>query len=199
MDELQKIPYTSHHGYQKIITTTKKLFNWLRMKKDIVDYLDICLECQKVKAKHRHLARLLQPLPIPEWKWETISMDFITVFPKSTKKNDTIMVVVDKLRKVSHFIPVKSTCKEIGISNIFMKEIFRVHGMPKEIISDIDTKFSLNFWKSMFACFDFFCKSPSEGWTYKKGESSIRGHVKDACYASTREVGILPTTGIIFL
>jgi hypothetical protein len=59
---------------------------------------------------------LLQPLPIPEWKWETISMDFITGLPKSTKQNDTIMVVVDKLSKDAHFIPIKSTCKEIDIS-----------------------------------------------------------------------------------
>jgi hypothetical protein len=81
----------------------------------------------------------LYPLPIPEWKWETISMDFITELPRSTKHNDTIMIVVEKLSKVAHFIPVKSTCKAIDIASIFMKEIFRLHGMPKEIISDKDT------------------------------------------------------------
>jgi hypothetical protein len=79
---------------------------------------------------------MLHPLPIPEWKWETISMDFITGLPKSSKQNDSIMVVVEKLSKTSHFIPFKSTCKAIDIVNIFMKEIFRFHGMPKEIISN---------------------------------------------------------------
>jgi hypothetical protein len=88
---------------------------------------------------------LLQPLPIPEWKWETISMYFITRLPKSTKQNDAIMVVVEKLSKVAHFIPVKSTCKAIDIANIFMKEILRLHGMPEEIISYKDTKFTSNF------------------------------------------------------
>jgi hypothetical protein len=97
---------------------------------------------------------MLQPLPILEWKWEIISMNFITRLPKSTKQNDAIMVVVDKLRKDAHFIPVNSNCKEIDISSIFMKEIFRLHGMPKEIISDIDTKFSSNFWKSLFVGFE---------------------------------------------
>jgi hypothetical protein len=154
LDELHKIPYTGHPGYQKMITTTKKLFYWSRMKKDIDDYLAKCLECQQVKVEHRHPTGLLQPLPIPEWKWETISMDFITGLPKSTKQNDTIMVVVDKLSKVAHFIPVKSTCKAIDIANIFMKEIFRLHGMPKEIISDRDTKFTSNFWKSLFVGFE---------------------------------------------
>jgi hypothetical protein len=63
-------------------------------------------------------------------------MDFITRLPTSARKNDAIMVVVDKLSKSSHFIPVKLTCKAIDIANIFMREIFRLHGMPKEIVSD---------------------------------------------------------------
>jgi hypothetical protein len=116
MDEIHKIPYTSHPGYQKIITATKKLFYWLGMKKDIVGYLDKCLECQQIKVEHKHILRLLHPLPIPEWKWETISMYFITGLPKSTKQNDVIMELVDKMSKYSHFIPVKSTCKEIDIT-----------------------------------------------------------------------------------
>ena len=78
-------------------------------------------------------------------------MDFITGLPTLTKQNDTIMVVVDKLSKSAHFIPVKSTCKEIDITSIFMKEIFRLHGMPKEIVSNKDTKFTSNFWKSLMA------------------------------------------------
>jgi hypothetical protein len=81
-------------------------------------------------------------------------MDFIIGLPRSTKQNDSIMVVVDKLSKVAHFIPTKSTCKEIYISSIFMKDIFRLHGMPKENISDRDTKFTSNFWKSLFVDFE---------------------------------------------
>jgi hypothetical protein len=109
MDEPHKIPYTGHSGYQKMITTTRKQFYWPGLKKDIANYLAKCLECQQVKAEHRHPTGLLQPLPILEWKWETISMDFITRLPTSTKHNDAIMVVVDKLSKSTHFIPVKST------------------------------------------------------------------------------------------
>ena len=78
-------------------------------------------------------------------------MDFITRLPTSTKQNDTIMVVVDKLSKSTHFIPVKSTCKATYIAQVFMKEIFRRHGMMKEIVSDRDTKFTSNFWKSLMA------------------------------------------------
>jgi hypothetical protein len=76
-------------------------------------------------------------------------MDFITGLPTSTKQIDAIMV--DKLSKSTHFIPVKLTCKAIDITNVFMKEIFRLHGMPKEIVSDRDTNITSNFWKSLMA------------------------------------------------
>jgi hypothetical protein len=105
----------------------------------------------RVKFEHRHHVGLLQPLHIPEWKWETISMDFITGLPKTVKQHDVIMVVVDKLRKEAHFIPIKSTFKAIDVSNVFMKDIFRLHGLPKTIISDRDAKFTSNFWK-MLVC-----------------------------------------------
>ena len=81
-------------------------------------------------------------------------MDFITGLPKLSKQNDAIMVVVDKLSKFAHFIPVKSPCKAIDIANIFMKEIFRLHGMPKKIVSNRDTKFTSKFWKSLMAGFE---------------------------------------------
>ena len=80
----------------------------------------------EVKLEHQHLVGLLQPLPILEWNWETSSMDFITVLPNNFKQHDSIMNVVDKLRKDAHFILVKSTYKVVNIAYIFMKEIFRL-------------------------------------------------------------------------
>ena len=78
------------------------------MKKEAPEYVDWCLTCQRFKVVQRHLARLLQPTLVLEWKWETITMDFISGLPKTIKQHDSIMVVVDKLRKYAHFIPVKS-------------------------------------------------------------------------------------------
>jgi hypothetical protein len=85
MDEIHKLPYIGHPGYHKIIMATRKLFYWPGLKKDIVDYFAKFLDSKQVKAEHRHPKGLLQPLPIPEWKWETISMDFIIILPTSTK------------------------------------------------------------------------------------------------------------------
>ena len=115
------------------------------MKREVAEYVAQCFTCQKVKAIHQHPAGLLQPIPIPEWKWETITMDFITGLPRTKKQNDSIMVVVDKLSKTSHFIPVKSTYKAVNIVDIFMKEIFRLHGIPKIVITDRDAKFTSRF------------------------------------------------------
>jgi len=120
------------------------------MKKDVAEYVACCMEYQQVKVEHQHPAGLLQPPPIPEWKWETISKNFITRLPKSKRNNNSIMVVVDKLSKTMHFIPVQSTFRAIQIGNIFMQNIFKLHGLPKTIISDRDVKFISAFWRTLF-------------------------------------------------
>ena len=93
---------------------------------------------------------VIATLPIPSWKWEIISLDFITGLPKNQNQNDSIMVVVVKLSKAAHFIAVKTTFKAANIVDIFLKQIFRPHGVPKVIISNRDPKFTGNFRKSLF-------------------------------------------------
>ena len=100
--------------------------------------------------EHRHPAGLLQPLPIPEWKWEVVTIDFITKLPRSNRQHDSIMVVVDKFTKAAHFVPVKTTHKATNIAEIYMREIARLHGIPKAIVSDRDSKFTSNFWRGLF-------------------------------------------------
>jgi hypothetical protein len=100
-----------------------------------------------VKTEHRHPTRFLQPFPILEWKWEVFTMDFIKKLLRIVKQHDFNMVMVDNLTKVTHFIPVKITHKETNIAEIYMKEVVRIHGVPKEIVSYIDPKFTSNFWK----------------------------------------------------
>ena len=78
-------------------------------------------------------------------------MDFITGLPMTWRQHDSIMVVVDKLTKTTHFIPVNSMHKTDDIGKIFMKDIFKLHGLPKAIVFDRDVKFTSNFWKRLFA------------------------------------------------
>ena len=98
-----------------------------------------------MKTQHRNPTRLLQPLPIPEWKWEVVTIDFITKLPRTVNQHDSIMVVVDKLTEETHFIRVKTTYEAVNIADIFIKEVFRLHEVPKIIVSDRDPKFTSNF------------------------------------------------------
>jgi hypothetical protein len=111
------------------------------------------MECQRVKAEHRHPTGLLQPLPILEWKWEVVTMDFITKFPRTSKHHDSIMVVVDKLTKAAHFIILKTTHKSTNADDIYMRKVARLHGISKAIVSDRDPKFTSKFWKGLFKGF----------------------------------------------
>jgi hypothetical protein len=145
--EMHNVPYLGHPGYQKTIAVVKSQYYCPGMKKEVADFIARCLECQKVKSEHRHPAGLLHPLPIPEWKWEVVTMDFITKLPRTNKKHDSIMVVVDKLTKRAHFILVKLTRKAASIDDVYMREIARLHGIPKTIVSVRDPKFTSKFWR----------------------------------------------------
>jgi hypothetical protein len=153
LKEMHNVPYARHPGYHKTVATVKGHYFCPGMKKEIIEYIARCTECQKVKAEHRHPTGLLHPLPIPEWKWEVVIMDFITGFPRTDKKHDSIMVVVDKLTKAAHFIPLKTTHKETNVADIFMREITRLHDIPKTIVSDRDPKFTSKLWKGLFKGF----------------------------------------------
>jgi hypothetical protein len=153
LKEMHKVPYAGHRGYQKRIVAVRCQYIWPGMKKQVANYIAMCLECQKVKTKHRHPTGLLQPLPIPKWKWKVVSIDFIIKLPRTMKQHDSIMVVVGKLTKAARFILVKTLHKETNIADIYMREVARLHGVPKAIVSDRDPKFTSNFWKGLFKGF----------------------------------------------
>ena len=115
------------------------------MKKDIAEYVAVCDVCHRVKAEHQKPAGLLQPLTIPEWKWDKLGMDFIMGLPSSRLGYDSIWVVVDCLTKVAHFIPVKTTCASAKLAKIYMTRIVCLHGVPRSIVSNRGTQFTSKF------------------------------------------------------
>jgi len=119
---------------------------WPGMKRDIAEYVARCLTCQQVKAEHQKPGGLLQPLPIPIWKWEHITMDFVVGMPRSLKHHDAIWVVVDRLTKSAHFLPLRTSYNAEQLAELYIKEIMRLHGVPLSIVSDRDTKFASQFW-----------------------------------------------------
>ena len=102
-----------------------------------------------VNIEHKRPAGELKTLPAPEWKWEHITMDFVTALPKTREKFDIVWVVVDRLTKVAHFIPIKTGYTLERLAKLYVKEIVRLHGIPVTIVSDRDTRFVGRFWKSL--------------------------------------------------
>ncbi len=127
----------------------KEYYWWYGMKRDIAEYVALCDTCKRVKAEHQRPAGLLQPLKVPEWKWEEISMDFIVGLPRTQSGHDSIWVIVDRLTKVAHFIPVKESYQGPKLAELYMTRIVCLHGVPKKIVSDRGTQFTSRFWERL--------------------------------------------------
>jgi transposase InsO family protein len=142
-------PLAGHQGFFKTYKQIRERFSWKGLKQDIMRHVSECVTFQQNKSKHALPTGLLQPLPIPEKKWESISMDFITDLPKVQGK-DSIYVVVNILTKFSHFYAIPIEYIVVQVAKIFFREVFRLHGLPKNIISDRDSQFIGTFWRELF-------------------------------------------------
>ncbi|GJW64730.1 reverse transcriptase domain-containing protein [Tanacetum coccineum] len=149
MHESHKSKYSIHPGSDNMYQDLKKLYWWPNMKTIIAEYVDKCLTCSRVKAECQKPFGLLIQLEIPTWKWETITMDFITKLPKMSNGHDTIWVIVDRLTKSAHFIPTRETDSVETLTRLYIKEIVSRHRVPIFIISDRDSHFTSRFWQSM--------------------------------------------------
>jgi len=135
------------------------------MKKEIAAHVARCGTCCRVKAIHMKPAGLLQPLSVPEWKWEEVSMDFIIGLLTTRKGNDSIWVIIDRLTKSAHFIPVKTRYRPPEYADLYLAGIVKLHGIPKTIISDRGPQFIAHFWERMHkslgtSCWYFLVMQP---------------------------------------
>ncbi|GKC47021.1 putative reverse transcriptase domain-containing protein, partial [Tanacetum coccineum] len=149
MHESYKSKYSIHPGSDKMYQDLKKLYWWPNMKAIIAEYVGKCLTCSRVKAECQKPSGLLVQPEIPMWKWERITMDFITKLPKTSNGHDTIWVIVDRLTKSAHFIPTQETDSMETLTRLYIKEIVSRHGVPISIISDRDSHFTSRFWQSL--------------------------------------------------
>ncbi|KAL0549546.1 hypothetical protein IC582_014031 [Cucumis melo] len=149
LTEAHSSPFSMHPGSTKMYQDLKRVYWWRNMKREVAEFVSKCLVCQQVKAPRQKPAGLLQPLSIPEWKWENVSMDFITGLPRTLRGFTVIWVVVDRLTKSAHFVPGKSTYTASKWAQLYMSEIVRLHGVPVSIVSDRDARFTSKFWKGL--------------------------------------------------
>jgi hypothetical protein len=138
------------HQKKQIAHMEPYVFFWrAKMKTEIARYVARCDTCKRVKAIYMKTAGPLQSLPIPTWKWEDISMDFIVGLPRTTKGYDSIWVIVDRLTKIAHFLPVRTKYTVATYAALYIARILSLHGVPKTIVSDHGPQFVSKFWEEL--------------------------------------------------
>ena len=140
--------FAVHPGGTKMYLDLRRQYYWSGMKRHVGDFVRRCLTCQQVKAEHQRPTGLLQPMEVAEWKWEHVTMDFVTHLPRTLRRHDAVWVIVDRLTKSTHFLTVRMTFTLEEFCRLYIREIVRLHGVPVSIVSDRDPKFTTHFWKS---------------------------------------------------
>ncbi|KAJ0604534.1 putative nucleotidyltransferase, Ribonuclease H [Helianthus annuus] len=153
LNEAHKSRYSIHPGSDKMYQDLKEYYWWPRLKSDVAVYVGKCLTCAKVKAEYQKPSGLLQQPEIPVWKWEQISMDFITKLPRTPRGHDMIWVIIDRLTKSAHFLPIREKDSTGKLAEIYLREIVARHGVPISIISDRDGRFVSRIWQSFQEAF----------------------------------------------
>jgi hypothetical protein len=149
LDEAHLSKFSMHPKSNKMYHDLRSLYWWTRMKREIAKYVSECDTCQRIKVSHLKVAGTLQPLPIPSWKWEDLSMDFIVGLPNTSWHHDSIWVIVDRLTKTTHFLPVHTTHREEKYAEIYIDQIVRLHGIPRTIMPDRGAPFIARFWEKL--------------------------------------------------
>ncbi|GJU28568.1 retrotransposable element Tf2 [Tanacetum coccineum] len=177
-----------HEGTQKTYHRMARELYWVGMRRDVAKLVAECGVCQKNKYSNRSPAGLLQPLELPFRVWEDLTMDFVEGLPKSAGYS-VIMVVVDRLSKSAHFIPMKHPFTASSVATVFVREIVRLHGIPCSIISDRDKIFVSHFWREIFKYQGTVMKQSTAYHPQTNGQSEVVNRSLDTylrCFASER-------------
>jgi hypothetical protein len=154
MKEAHDSSYSIHPSSTKMYQDLKQKYWWSDMKRDVASHVALCDVCYRVKAEHQRPTGLLHPLKIPECKWEEIGMYFIVGLPRTSTGYDSIWVNMDRLTKVAHFIPVKTTYSGARMAELYMAQIVCLHGVPKNRVSNRGSQFTSRFWEKFYECKD---------------------------------------------
>src|SRR3954462_523545 len=135
MREFHNSTFAIHPGSTKMYRDLLRQYMWPGMKRDVARYVSRCTTGRQVKAEHRRPGGLLRPLDIPLWKWDHVTLDFVTALPRSPKGHDSIWVIVDCLMKSTHFLPIMMTDSVAKLSQLYLRKIVRLHGVQISIVS----------------------------------------------------------------
>jgi hypothetical protein len=144
-------PLAGHFGYKRTLEKVRRHYIWPTLHKDVKEFIDACIPCRQSKSTRHAPYGLLKPLPVPDGPWEDVTMDFVTDLPPSAMGKevyDSIMVIVDKLTKMAHYIPVCKTIDAKDLAMTFLREVIRLHGAPRTIVSDRGPVLVSKYWKT---------------------------------------------------
>jgi len=141
--------YSGHFGAKKTAESLSRFYWWPQLRADVRRYVQFCDSCQRNKSSTVKPAGLLRSLPIPEGKWQSVGMDFITQLPCTKAGYDSILVVTDRLSKLVHLIPTTTNVTAAEVAQLFVDHVVKHHGVPESIVSDRDSKFTSIFWKTV--------------------------------------------------
>jgi hypothetical protein len=154
IQECHDAPVGGHLGRDKTTEQVKRRFFWSGMDATINEYVTTCDTCQRNKSSQQAPMGLLRPLPIPPHAWHTVSLDLITGLPPSAQGNDAIVVFVCKLTKMVHYAACKTAISAAQLADLFLRTIFKLHGLPEALLSDRDPRFTAGFWKAFWEKMD---------------------------------------------
>ena len=140
--------FAAHPGGMEMYQDLLRQYYWSGMKRHVGDFVRRCLTCLQGKAEHQKPARLLQPLEVAEWKWEHVTMGFVTHLSRTPQRHDVVWVIVDELTKSAHFLTVRMTFTLERFCLLYIREIVRLHGVLVSIVLDRDPRCTAHFWKS---------------------------------------------------
>jgi hypothetical protein len=143
-------PMGGHSGIPVTYMRMKKLFAWTSLKHSVVEFVKTCSVCEQAKSDRSKLPGKLQPLPVPDSAWQSISMDFVEGLPLSNNVN-CILVVVDSFTKYAHFIPLRHPFTAASVAKLFLNNVYKLQGMPVSIVTDRDRIFNSKFWRELFS------------------------------------------------
>ena len=150
LHEYHDNPFAGHVGVTKTLRSLARSYWWPKMRQEVEDYIRRCGACQRNKAVTTKPAGLLQPLPIPEERFDTITMDFITHLPETADKHTSIVVFVDKLTKYTMIAPCKDTTSAVEVAELLMEHVHKYFGMPNKIVCDRDSRFTSSFLTELY-------------------------------------------------
>ena len=161
---------SGHLGREKTIHLLSRYFYWNNIFDDVNDYVRSCNNCQRNKPSNKLPHGLLEPLEIPDSRWQSVAMDFISGLPKSSGF-DTILTVTDRLTKMVHLIPTTKVATARDIAKLFLRHVIRHHGIPQSIVSDRDVKFTSHFWNELMKMLNVKLKMSSTDHPQTDGQS----------------------------